>query len=254
MSDFEATEIPGTAPAINPVFSPDGQSLVFWAESWLKRIAISGGTATPICQVGSAPFGISWDSSGILFSESGTAIMRVSPDGGKPELLVDLNNTEDLAYGPQLLPDGDTLLFTLVKRTDASIDRWNEAQVVVQSLETGVRKPLLEGGADARYVSTGHIVYASGGTLFAVPFDLSRLAVTGGAVSVVEGVRREVGSGGMSFVFSQSGSLVYVPGPVGSGQQDLVLFDRTGGVEALNLPRRKVRLSAGVSRRQADRV
>ena len=33
MSDFEATAIPGTAPAINPVFSPDGQSLVFWAES-----------------------------------------------------------------------------------------------------------------------------------------------------------------------------------------------------------------------------
>ena len=236
MSDFEATAIPGASPAINPVFSPDGQSLVFYAEAALKRIAISGGAPTTICQVGSGPFGISWDSSGILFSSAGTAIMRVSPDGGKPELLVDLSNTEDLASGPQLLPDGDTLLFTLVKRTDAAIDRWSEAQVVVQSLETGVRKPLLEGGSDARYVSTGHIVYASGGTLFAVPFDLSRLAVTGGAVSVVEGVRREVGSAGRSFVFSQSGSLVYVPGPVSSGQQDLVLFDRKGGVEALNLP------------------
>ena len=85
-------------------------------------------------------------------------------------------------------------------------------------------------------MSTGHIVYASRGTLFAVPFDLSRQAVTGGAVSVVEGVRREVGSAGMTFVFSESGSLVYVPGPVSSGQQDLVLFDRKGGVEALNLP------------------
>ena len=145
MSDFEATAIPGTAPAINPVFSPDGQSLVFWAESALKRIALSGGAATTICQVGSVPFGISWGSSGILFSSAGTAVMRVSPDGGKPELLVDLTNTEDLAHGPQLLPDGDTLLFTLVKRTDAAIDRWNEAQVVVQSLETGVRKPLLAG-------------------------------------------------------------------------------------------------------------
>jgi len=236
MSDFEATEIPGTGPAINPIFSPDGRSLVFWADSALKRIAISGGAATTICQVGPAPFGISWNSSGILFSLAGTAIMRVSPDGGKPELLVDLNNTKDLAYGPQLLPDSDSLLFTLVRRTDAAIDRWNEAQVVVQSLRTGVRKPLLEGGSDARYVSTGHIVYASGGTLFAVPFDLSRLAVMGRAVSVVEGVRREVGSGGMSFVFSESGSLVYLPGPVSSGQQDLVLFDRKGGVEALNLP------------------
>ncbi len=97
MSDFEATAIPGASPAINPVFSPDGQSLVFWAESALKRIALSGGAATTICQVGSGPFGISWGSSGILFSLAGTAVMRVSPDGGKPELLVDLNNTEDLA-------------------------------------------------------------------------------------------------------------------------------------------------------------
>ena len=180
--------------------------------------------------------------------------MRVSPDGGKPELLIDLNNTEDLAYGPQLLPDGDTLLFTLVKRTDAAIDRWNEAQVVAQSLETGVRKPLLEGGSDARYVSTGHIVYALGGTLFAVPFDLSRLAVTGGAVSVVEGVRREFGWGGMSFVVSQSGALVYVPGPVSPGQQDTRLVRsqrRSGGTQP---SQRKVRLSTGVSRRQADRV
>ena len=254
MSDFEATAIPGAAPAINPVFSPDGQSLVFFAESALKRIALSGGTATTICQVGPGPFGISWGNSGILFSMAGTAIMRVSPDGGQPERLVDLSNTEDLAYGPQLLSDGDTLLFTLVKRTDAAIDRWSEAQVVVQSLETGVRKPLVEGGSDARYVSTGHIVYASRGTLFAVPFDLSRLAVTGGAVSVVEGVRREVGSAGMTFVFSESGSLVYVPGPVSSGQQDLVLFDRKGGVEALKLPDGEVRLSTCVSRWQADRV
>jgi Tol biopolymer transport system component len=236
MSDFEATAIPGTAPAINPVFSPDGQSLVFWASGALKRIAISGGTATTLCQVGPAPFGLSWDRSGILFSTAGTAIKRVSPDGGKPELLVDLSNTEDLAYGPQLLPDGDTLLFTLVKRIDAAIDRWSEAQVVVHSLKTGVRRPLLEGGSDARYVTTGHLVYASGGTLFAVPFDLSRLAVTGGAVSVVEGVRREVGSAGRSFVFSQSGSLVYVPGPASTGQQDLALFDRKGKMEALNLP------------------
>ena len=190
MSDFEATAISGASPAISPVFSPDGQSLVFWSESALKRIAISGGTATTICQLSPGPFGISWDRSGILFSSAGTAIMRVSPAMGKPELLVDLSNTENLAFGPQLLPDGDTLLFTLVKRTDAAIDRWNEAQVVMQSLKTGVRKPLLEGGSDARYVLTGHVVYASGGTPFAVPFDLARLAVTGGAVPVVEGYAR----------------------------------------------------------------
>ena len=99
--------------------------------------------------------------------------MRVSPNGGKPELLVDLSSSDDLAYGPQLLPDGDTLLFTIVKRTSCGLDRWDDAQIVVQSLKTGERKTLVEGGSDARYVPTGHIVYASAGTLFAVPFDLA---------------------------------------------------------------------------------
>ena len=160
MADYEATAIPGTAPAISPVFSPDGQSLVFWAESWLKRIAISGGTATPICQVGQRPFGISWDSSGILFSGPGPQSCSLT-GRGKPEPLVDLKNTEDLAVGPQLLPDGDTMLFTLVKRTDAAIDRLNEAQVVAVA-EDGHAQATAGGWNGCAHVSTGHIVYASG--------------------------------------------------------------------------------------------
>ena len=67
----------------------------------------------------------------------GTAIMRVSPSGGKPEVLLDLNNSDDAAFSPQLLPDGDTLLFTIGKRTSVGLDRWDDAQIVVQSLENG---------------------------------------------------------------------------------------------------------------------
>ena len=129
----------------NPVFSPDGQSLAFWAGSTLKRIAVSGGTAVTIFQTSVAPSGISWGNEGILFSQSGTTIMRVSPNGGKPEVLLDLSNSEDGVFGPQLLPDGGTLLFTIGKRTNAAIDRWDEAQIVVQSLKTGVRKDTHQG-------------------------------------------------------------------------------------------------------------
>ncbi len=57
-----------------------------------------------------------------------------------------------------------TLLFSMTKRTSPDLDRWDDGQIVVQSLETGVRKTIIEGGNDARYVPTGHIVYASGGT------------------------------------------------------------------------------------------
>jgi serine/threonine-protein kinase len=236
LSEFESRVIPGTEGGGSAGFSPDGQSLVFFAGTAIKRVDVGGGTAATVCQLSTAaPFGIVWDSTGILFSV-GTAIMRVSAAGGKPEVVVDLTNTDDLAHGVQLLPDGDTLLFTLVKRTNAAMDRFDEGQIVLQSLKTRERRLLHESGIDARYVPTGHIVYASGGTMFAVPFNLSTLAVTGGAVSVVEGVRREVGSSAMSFAFSDSGSMVYVPGPLVTGRQGLVLFDRKGSREPLELP------------------
>src|SRR5262249_55499568 len=77
------------------------------------------------------------------------------------------------------------------------------------------------------------------GTLFAVPFDLRRLAVTGGQVPVVEGVRRTTSATGTAqFSFSNNGSLIYVPGPASTAatQQDLTLTDRKGGVEVLKLP------------------
>ena len=162
--------------------------------------------------------------------------MRVSPNGGKPEVLVDLNDSEDGAFGPQLLPDGDTLLFTIAKRTSVAINRWDDAQIVVQSLKTRVRKALIEGGTDARYVPTGHIVYMSGGTLFAVPFDLPKLEVTGGAVPVVEGIRREDFSTDLAhYAFSNSGSLVYVPGPT---------WARAAGLGAVRSQRRRTSRSS----------
>ena len=121
--------------------------------------------------------------------------------------------------------------------------QWDKAKIFVQPLKPGsARQLLIDGGADARYVSTGHIVYAFGGTLFAVPFDLGRLQVTGagGQVPVVEGVRRSSGvTGSAQFSFSNTGSLIYVPGPVsisGGAQITLATLGRQGGLERLKLP------------------
>ena len=57
---------------------------------------------------------------------------------------------------------------------------------------------------------------------------------------MVAGVRRPVGSssGAANFSFSQTGSLVYIPGPVltSSSQFDVALTGREGGIESLNVP------------------
>jgi eukaryotic-like serine/threonine-protein kinase len=222
----------------------DGQSIVFWsaagsgADKSLKRISVSGGAAVTICPA-DAPFGMSWGVDGIVFGQGSKGVMRVSPNGGQPERLVSVKDGE-FAHGPQVLPGGQAVLFTLATGTGG--DRWDKAQVVVQSLKSGERKTLVNGGSDARYVPTGHIVYALGGTVFALPFDLKRLAVAGGPVPIVEGVQRTTVPGGNSgaaqFSFSSTGSLVYLPGPTGvsSGGRALALADRKGDLNILKLP------------------
>jgi Tol biopolymer transport system component len=240
MSEVDARPIPGTdtlGTVANPVFSPDGRSVAFGSsDGTLKKIAVSGGAAVTICPA-DGPFGMSWGADGIVFGQGTKGIMRVSANGGKPELLVGVKGDEE-AHGPQVLPAGEHVLFTLA--TGQGPDRWDNAKIMVQSTKTGERKTLIERGSDARYLPTGHIVYAFAGTLFAVPFDLRRLQVTGGPIPIVEGVRRATTTGTANFSFSDTGSLIYVPGPVSAGgdQQLLALQDRKGSVEPLKIPAR----------------
>ena len=99
--------------------------------------------------------------------------MRVSANGGTPELLIAREAEVNLAF-PQMLPDGESVLLSRGDR--------RSGQAVVHSLESGEQKVLFT-GVGARYVSTGHIVYTVDDVLFAVPFDLDTLEVVGGPVA-----------------------------------------------------------------------
>jgi len=87
-----------------------------------------------------------------------------------------------------VLPNGKGVLFTVLKASR----RWDDAEIIVRSLVTSEQRVLVTGGADARYVPTGHVLYARMGTLMALPFDLARLQATGGPYGVVEGVAQSV--------------------------------------------------------------
>jgi Tol biopolymer transport system component len=240
MSGLDVHAIPGTEHdqgVTDPVFSPDGRSILFYAseDHTIKRIGVTGGASQTICRA-DAPYGISWGPDGIVFGQGSKGIMRVSPDSGSPTLLVRVKDGEE-ASGPQLLPGGQHVLFTLATGND--IDRWDKARIVVQPVTSGEPKTLIEGGSDARYVSTGHLVFAAEGTLFAVAFDLQRLRVTGGRSPVVENVRWSGGrsTGASHFSISNTGSIIYIPGFISARQQwDIVLTDRQGGVDRLKLP------------------
>jgi Tol biopolymer transport system component len=241
LSELDARPIPGTLQTtltpVAPVFSPDGQSIAFYSQDdrAIKKIAVSGGAAITICPADTPLLGMTWDASGIIFGQSSKGILRVSANGGQPSVIASVKSGE-VAASPQVLPGGDWVLFTV-----ATTERggWDRAQIVVQSLKTAERKTLITGGSDARY-EPGHIVYAFGGVLFAVPFDLQHLAVTGGQVPVVEGVKRSGSAayGTAHLAISSTGSLAFIPGPVttSAGQSDLALIDRSGTVQPLKLP------------------
>jgi serine/threonine protein kinase/Tol biopolymer transport system component len=222
-------------------FSPDGQWVGFWSndDGAIKKISVNGGSPLTICKAERA-LDLTWDRDAILFVHPDKGIMRVSPDGGEPEILAGVKPTEAVA-APQLIDGGRALLFTLT--TETGSDRWDKASVVVQSLKDGQRKVVLRGGADARYVPTGHLVFAVGSTLLAVPFDEKRGQARGSPTPILEGVRRTGFSNAAAkaqFAVSSDGTLVYVPGtaPSSNNQRTLVLVDRTGSEHPLPLPPR----------------
>jgi serine/threonine-protein kinase len=221
----------------NPFFSPDGEWVGYWSAwaSQLKKIAPIGGAPVTLCDA-TNPLGASWGSDDTIVYGQPEGIMRVSANGGAPELVVP-TEAPDQVHGPQMLPGGEWVLFTLTSASGAT--RWDEAQIVVQSLESGERRILWEGGSDARYVPTGHLIYALEEVLFAFPFDLASLEVSGGPIPIVEGVRRADTPTGntasANYGFSDRGTLIYVPGSVG-GSRILGLADRNGAVEALDVP------------------
>jgi hypothetical protein len=92
---------------------------------------------------------------------------------------------------------------------------------------------VLEGGFQARYSPTGHLIYARSGTLFAVTFDRKKLEVTGQPVPMLRGVMTLPDSGGAAFAVSENGSLVYAPGLSRTTDARVVWVDRAGQVEPL---------------------
>jgi serine/threonine-protein kinase len=242
MSDSVARLIPGTegSGAARPVFSPDGQSIAYFSGTEaiggaIKTVAITGGAAVSHLPMDFPPFGMRWSDQGIFFGRSfgkeRKGVMRLVPGGAGGELLIPTG--QEFAQSPQMLPDGQTVLFTL----GSAPNGWDKARIVVQSLTSGERKTLIEGGSDGRYLPTGHIVYGVATSLFAVPFDAHRLQVTGSPVRVVDGVRRSPspGSGASDFAVSQSGALVYVPAGAPASYQ-LAIVDRGGSARPLPFP------------------
>jgi eukaryotic-like serine/threonine-protein kinase len=238
---LEATPIAGTDGASNLFLSPGGDSAGFYADGALKRVSLNGGVPVSIANV-DLVFGASWGRDDrIVFATQTAGLWRIPASGGKPEPITELGPGEQSHRLPYLLPDGQTVLFT---STRAVFPSWDDTRIMAKSLVSGDQKVLVESGADARYVPTGHLIYMRRGTVMAVPFDAGRVEVTGAPVGLLANVMQaaaiqpvQVDSGAGQFAVSESGLLAYVTG--GISPQDrwsIGWADRAGKFEPLNLP------------------
>jgi serine/threonine-protein kinase len=239
LSDLQASPLAGTEGARLPFFSPDGQWIAFVTgysrsptSSALRKIAVTGGAVSTVCQVSAFESGAWSEDNWILFSEyraSTNVLSRVPAAGGKPEPVAVAADGDAVHRWPQVLPGGKALLYTAHK----SQTQFDDATIVVQSLPNGPRKVVLRGGFGGQYLPSGHLVYMREGTLFAVGFDLERLDVIGQPAPVLEGIaglNNGITAGGQ-FATSSSGTVVYVPALIDN--DPIHWLDREGHVTLL---------------------
>jgi Tol biopolymer transport system component len=229
----------GTDNASQPFFSPDGQSVGFFAQGKMRKVSLHGGPVVLLSEA-PVPHGATWsaDDTIIYAPNFGSGLLRISAAGGAPHTLTtpNLKDQEISHRWPRVMPGGKYVLFTIQMGNASSYD---DAHIAVLSLETGKWRTLLAGGSYARYVSSGHIVYAHAGSLMAVPFDLSRMEVRGAPVPVQEGVMTtSLTSGGAEYDVTESGMLAFVPGNARAPVRSLAWVDRAGIAKTIPAPPR----------------
>ena len=232
MDQLEGKAIPGSDGMYFPEFSPDGQWVAAFlgaVDAKLKKIPVTGGTPITLAEGLAVAQGATWgDDDSIVFS-GGKGLMRVSSSGGAAQTLTtpDAKKGETGHRTPHFLPGSRAILFT--------ISSGNSNQIAVLDLKKGSTRVLVASGADARYVPTGHLVYMRGGTLFAAPFDLKKLAVAGPEAPVVEAVSSNGPNTALGeYAFSGTGLLVYMEGSGQGAGTVMGWTDRQGQQQSLS--------------------
>ena len=227
--------INGTEGASTPEFSPDGKSIAFFADRTLKKATIDG-QVTAILKVDDAR-GLSWasDDSLVYTPDANEGLFVISADGGQPRQITkpDATKNERSHRWPQVLPGGKAAIFTVGELN--SPDSYEKANIDVANIATGERHVVLQGASMARYAPTGHLIFARGGSLYAVGFDPETLTTHGKPQLILQGVAGDETTGVVHFMIANDGTLAYVPSSPGANLRRIAWVDRTGKVQPLNL-------------------
>ena len=237
MNDFSWSEIGGTELGILPFYSESGDWLGFADNERMRLMKVALGetqTATPVEVCRPNQKGASWYEGQIVYTPHYTVgLSLTSATAGTPPVILtepdrdtkERSQQELGHFWPQILPGGKALLYT------AFSPRLGQSRIVLYALETRktLNERLVSGGLCARYVPTGHLIFARPDrTLYACRFDLEKLQIVGPTVPVLHDIYLHPGDGYCPISFSNNGTLAYVPASVTSPPAELVWVDRKG--------------------------
>ncbi len=205
MGTGETRPVEGTASGHGPAFSPEGDRVVFFAESKLKTVSLTGGSALEIADAVWG-HGAAWGDDGYIYFTADELghVTRVPAGGGvPPQPLTKLDVGSSGHVWPTVIPATDWFLFT---------NRYFPPVVTVASKEAAVQPRVLTTGSGARFVPTGHLTWVRNGRWVGAPLDTEAMRLTGDPVALIDDVQLKSWAGQAYVTWSRTGTLVYAPG------------------------------------------
>jgi eukaryotic-like serine/threonine-protein kinase len=230
LGDLKAREVAGGERSSNAFWSSDGAMVGFLRDGKVWKVALAGGESAALASLPGAIVGGAggaWRPDGSVVLSTGTGpAYEIPARGGDPHVLMEpIKGEETDFHEPHLLPDGRGLVFVVHR---------SEGTDTIGALVDGKRKVLLrikeQRFARPQYALSGHLIYerfgGSGAGIWAAPFSLSTMEITGDPFLVVsEGTYPSVAG---------DGTLAYFAG-VG-GRELIVSVDRSGKVATFGQP------------------
>jgi serine/threonine protein kinase len=213
--------VPGTQGAEYPFWSPDSQSIGFFANGSLRRVDLAGGPARALAPAAHGRGG-TWSRSGvILFSpDTQSGLYRVPAAGGeaRPVTALDPAHREASHRFPQFLPDDRQFIY-FAQGTSSEAHG-----ICLGSLDGSAPQRLVNSGLSAAFAPPGHVLFVADDALMAQAFDPAARRLEGEPFPVVLSV---AGSSNFyaAFSVSETGLLVYASS---AASADLVWMDRAG--------------------------
>jgi serine/threonine protein kinase len=227
-------EIPGTAEAANPTFSPDSQWLAFVQSGAVKKVPAAGGPIQVVC-VCTGPL-LRWLSDGRLVRSGLNRPIQDIVAAGRP--ITQLAEGDEGHHTPILLPNG-SLLFMILRggwhSAVNSVAVWASNGSSAQEIVANATSPALVGGDT--------IVFSQGHTFYAARFDVQRMRLAGEARALELRVQPNAFAAAPMYAVAANGTLVYAE--LAAGRR-LVWVDRQGREEFVKTDERffaQVRIS-----------